>query len=126
MLYVLTNVETNLASVDPTIFRSYAGLVEDRKIQKAFTREIVSEFNLTRKMLNDVFGGKELEARRPRMVKTLKVRDNGLRILHDQQIELLQKWRRHNKSNNRKAAREMLPDLLLSINAIASGLRTTG
>jgi phosphoenolpyruvate carboxylase len=126
MYYVLTNVETNIASADPKIFRSYAALVADKKLRSTFTREIVSEFNLSRSMLNDVFGGDDLDLRRPRMVKTLKVRENGLRLLHEQQLNLLARWRKKNETGKTKEANAMLPDLRLSVNAIASGLRTTG
>jgi phosphoenolpyruvate carboxylase len=60
------------------------------------------------------------------MWKTLHLRTEALRILHLQQIALLRKWRGLRASGDEKAADAMLPDLLLSINAIASGLRTTG
>ncbi len=126
MYYVLTNVETNIASADPEIFRNYAALVEDKKLRAVFSREITTEFNLTRKMLNDVFGGEDLDLRRPRMVKTLKVRENGLRLLHEQQLSLLQRWRKKQQQGKIKEANAMLPDMRLSINAIAAGLRTTG
>jgi phosphoenolpyruvate carboxylase len=43
-----------------------------------------------------------------------------------QQIALLRQWREYSNSGNSDAADAMLPQLLLSINAIASGLRTTG
>jgi len=126
MLYVLTNVETNTASVDPQIFKKYAALVPDRALRDRFVRDITKEFNLTTHMLNEVFGGRDVTERRPRMVKTLKIRENGLRLLHDQQIEVLRSWRAARAGKRSAQAQAMLPDLLLSINAIASGLRTTG
>ena len=43
-----------------------------------------------------------------------------------QQIDLLRRWRALRKSGDESAADKMLPSLMLSINAIASGLRTTG
>lgn len=126
MLYVLTNVETNIASADDSIFRAYAGLVRDAGLRRIFLREIISEFNLTRKMLDEVFGGGDLERRRPRMVKTLKLRHRGLRLLHTQQIAQLKRWRTLRDAGKKREANDMLPELLLSINAIAAGLRTTG
>jgi phosphoenolpyruvate carboxylase len=60
------------------------------------------------------------------MWKTLHLRTEALRILHLQQIALLRQWRRLRADDDESAANAMLPDLLLSINAIASGLRTTG
>jgi len=49
-----------------------------------------------------------------------------LQVLHLQEIHLLKKWRALKAAGNEADAEAMLPDLLLSINAIASGLRTTG
>ncbi|NJL28263.1 MAG: phosphoenolpyruvate carboxylase, partial [Thermoanaerobaculia bacterium] len=66
------------------------------------------------------------DARRPRMLKTLELRADALRRLHEHQVRLLKEWRGHQAADRRKQAEELLPTLLLSINAIASGLRTTG
>jgi phosphoenolpyruvate carboxylase len=60
------------------------------------------------------------------MWKTLQLRAEALRILHEQQIALLRRWRGLQAKGDEMAANALLPDLLLSINAIASGLRTTG
>ena len=60
------------------------------------------------------------------MIKTLGIREEPLRVLHLHQITLLRKWRGLQQSGDGAAAEAMLPDILLSINAIASGLRTTG
>ena len=86
---------------------------------------LLQEWDLTRAMLDRLRGG-AMAARRPRMSKTLGLRAEALRILHFQQIALLRKWRGLRASENENAASALLPDLLLSINAIASGLRTTG
>jgi phosphoenolpyruvate carboxylase len=72
-------------------------------------------------MMSLVFGG-ALEKRRPRMLKTLALRDSGLRALHVHQTKLLAEWRAAEPA----AKNRLLPEVLLSINAIASGLRTTG
>jgi phosphoenolpyruvate carboxylase len=124
--YVLTNVETNLASADLSIMKDYAGLVRQPELRKSFYGEISSEYLRARKMLDLIFGGKTVEQRRPRMLKTLGLRDAPLRVLHRQQVELLHRWRQLREKDRQKEANAMLPDLLLSINAIASGLRTTG
>jgi phosphoenolpyruvate carboxylase len=47
-------------------------------------------------------------------------------VLHQQQITLLREWRSHLATDQISQADALLPKLLLSINAIASGLRTTG
>ena len=123
--YVLTNVETNLASADVELMRAYASLVGDEAVRGEFFDRVLAEFERTERMLNAIFGGEALPERRPRMVKTLKLRDARLRVLHQQQIDLLARWRPLRERDS-AAADELLPQLLLNVNAIASGLRTTG
>jgi len=123
--YVLTNVETNLASANLDLMRDYAGLVEDKELKKRFLGMAFEEFEKTRAMLAELFQG-HMADRRPRMAKTLDIREAPLRVLHQQQIDLLRQWRNHLANDRRTAADALLPKLLLSINAIASGLRTTG
>jgi phosphoenolpyruvate carboxylase len=123
--YVLTNVETNLASANLELMKDYASLVTDPELRERFLNEIINEFERTKTLLMELFEG-EMQARRPRMAKTLQIREAPLRVLHQQQIRLLQQWRGQLAACQQVAADELLPQLLLSINAIASGLRTTG
>ena len=125
LAYVLTNVETNLASANLDLMQAYAGLVTDHATRSKFVKTITDEFQLTEKLLAELFDGSMAE-RRPRMAKTLAIREEPLKILHHQQIALLKEWRAHLEKDNQTAADALLPKLLLSINAIASGLRTTG
>jgi phosphoenolpyruvate carboxylase len=125
LTYVLTNVETNLASANLPLMHAYAGLVEDAALRERFLAIIDAEFERTRALLAELFDG-DMAERRPRMAKTLAIREAPLRVLHHHQITLLRKWRKHLVAGNQHEADALLPDLLLSINAIASGLRTTG
>jgi phosphoenolpyruvate carboxylase len=124
LYYVLSNVETNMASADLSIMNDYAQLVTDPKVREHIFGIIESEFQRTSEQLRKVFGG-SLEERRPRMGKTLLLRARALALLHGQQIEIIKEWRSAQKDNPIKAE-ALLPRVLLSINAIASGLRTTG
>ena len=123
--YVLMNVETNLASADREIMTHYAGLVGNPGVRAAFLGRIMDEFDRTYTLLNECFGRSTMD-RRPRAAKTLRLRADALRVLHAQQIDLLSRWRAGQKAGDEAAAKQMLPELMLSINAIASGLRTTG
>ena len=115
--YVFTGVDTNVVSADLELMRAYAGLVHDSRIRERFMAMIESEFAMTREHLDNLFP-RALPARRPRFAKTLAIREEPLRTLHLQQIELLRHWRKEGGS--------WPPELLFSINAISSGLRTTG
>lgn len=124
LYYVLSNVETNLASADLSIMEDYAKLVSDKAVRERIFLIISSDFKKTRGQLRKVFGG-SLTQRRPRMGKTLQLRASALAILHEEQIKTLAAWRK-NRIEDPSKAEELLPRVLLSINAIASGLRTTG
>jgi phosphoenolpyruvate carboxylase len=123
--YVLTNVESSLASADTELMDLYASLVEDETLRSRFQSQIRAEWDSTQLALEQLRGG-SLKNSRPRMLKTLGLRSEALRVLHHQQVVLLREWRGRVHSVNVAGADALLPELLLSINAIASGLRTTG
>jgi phosphoenolpyruvate carboxylase len=86
---------------------------------------ILAEYRRTQDILKELFGGTFAE-RRPRLAYTLEIREQPLLVLHRQQVALLRDWRAQVAQGNAQAADAMLSDLLVSINALASGLRTTG
>lgn len=123
--FVLNNVETNLASANLELMGLYADLVANADVREKIFAKIRDEFVLTGEMINEVMGG-HLTSRRPRFFKTLEVRADALKVLHHQQVALLRKWRHIQASDDQQAADRLLPEVMLSINAIAAGLRTTG
>lgn len=123
--YVLTNVETNLQSANREILQQYGELCTDAALREKFMGLILDEFDLTKELLTEILGG-DFETRRPRMNKTLISRDEPLELLHAQQIELIKQWRALKNEGKEDEAENLFPKILLSINAISSGLRTTG
>ncbi len=123
--YLLINIETNLMSADLEVMQEYAALVKDDEIRRGFMDKIADEFRSAGRMLERVLGG-GFEARRPRLWGTLVRRAPALRALHTTQIALLTEWRGLLAAGDAAAAAERLSRVQLSINAIASGLRTTG
>ena len=123
--YVLTNIESALVSANEDWMRRYASLVPDAALRERFLGLILGEFQRTKEALGQFFAG-EFTVRRPRLAFTLDIREQPLSVLHAQQIELLRTWRGLLATGDQSAADAMIPDLLISINALASGLRTTG
>jgi phosphoenolpyruvate carboxylase len=123
--YVLTNIESSLVSANLEIMESYAGLVGDAVLRNEFMGRILSEYDRTTRMLGSLFSG-SFEERRPRLAETLGIREGALGMLHRQQIALLREWRGMLAGGETAKAEQLLPDILVSINALASGLRTTG
>jgi len=100
-------------------------LVEDAASRDRFLGIILSEFEETRARIEELFQGTFAE-RRPHPAYTLAFREAPLQVLHYQQVALLRHWRGLVASGDHEAADALVTDLLISINAIASGLRTTG
>jgi len=123
--FVLTNAETNLSSAERSLMEKYATLCPPDERVTAVFRQIMEEFDLAQMMLREVLGG-DSATRRPRFTKTHQIRADALLALHTQQITLLRDWRAALAAEDNKSAERLLIDLLLCINAIASGLRTTG
>jgi phosphoenolpyruvate carboxylase len=122
---VLANIESSIVSANPDWMREYAGLVPDAAIRDRFLGIILAEYDRTQAVLTDLFDG-SFDVRRPRMAFTLAIREQPLTMLHQQQLSLLRVWREKVAAGDSEAAEGIIPDILVSINAVASGLRTTG
>jgi phosphoenolpyruvate carboxylase len=123
--FVLTNAETNIQSAERSIMETYRGLAPDsEEVNNVFT-VILKEFDVVREMLRDILGG-DSATRRPRFTMTHQIRADALSALHDQQVRLLRTWREAKTANDTARIESLFSDLLVCINAIASGLRTTG
>ncbi len=119
--YLVSNAATSIATADLPTMRAYADLVEDPSIRTRVMDAIEDEYVRTQRMLEQMYGG-PLSEQRPETHTLLQLRQPGLGSLHCEQIELLKAWR----SASDEEAPGLLSELLLLVNAIASGLRTTG
>jgi phosphoenolpyruvate carboxylase len=119
--YIFYNVESNLASADPDIMQRYAALVTSTTLRERFLTPVLEEYRRTQEEVGRLMP-EPLEQRRPRFHKTLQSRDDGLDLLHREQVRLLRQWRKEGD----QAGETLVRSLLLTVNAIASGLRTTG
>jgi phosphoenolpyruvate carboxylase len=116
--YLLTNVETMVYSASLEIMEQYAALVGDSEVRERFMGQVRTEYLRTRRLLEAILP-EAFSSRRPRMHKTLSLREPPLADLHRTQVQLLGSWRASHEE-------DVLARLLLVTNAIAGGLRTTG
>jgi phosphoenolpyruvate carboxylase len=123
--YIASNVATSIATVDTGIMRDYAMLVDDPAIRERILGMIADEYERTKELLELLYGG-PLEEKLFNVYRFISVRQEGLRMLHRLQIDLLRSWRGLKREDRSKEADALLPELLLTVNAIASGLRSTG
>ena len=123
--YMLKNASTSVLAANRSMMKLYGGMVTDRKLRQQFLTRILAEHSLTRKMLDELSGSKLTEGR-PRLRKVIALRESAIDLLHEQQVGLLKDWRKHVAAGDRKEADALLPQMLLSLNAIAAGLQATG
>ncbi len=123
--YVLLNVDTSLASANIELMLEYSKLWPNEESRERLMNLVIDELKLCREMLDKVLGG-SLEKRRPKLTRTLNKRSAALRQLHLQQIRLLRKFRHQLTALPEHEKESLLLRLMLTINAIAGGERTTG
>ncbi|NBC83549.1 MAG: phosphoenolpyruvate carboxylase [Bacteroidetes bacterium] len=115
--YVLTNVDTSLASTDKEIMNWYADLVTDKKVKNTILPMLMEEYERTTTMLQLLLKKPMVERRKNHYYST-QLRAEPLRNLHRLQINLLQVWRQGEK--------KYTDPLLRGINAIANAIGSTG
>ncbi|HEY1015188.1 MAG TPA: phosphoenolpyruvate carboxylase [Herpetosiphonaceae bacterium] len=123
--YIISNVATSVASTDVGMMREYAALVEDADLRARILDDILAELARTTRMLEAVYGG-PLAERRPNVARANAARQDGLALLHRQQLRMLRDWRGLRAAGAHQEAEALLLKLLLTVNALASGLGTTG
>jgi phosphoenolpyruvate carboxylase len=122
--YLVTNVSTSVLTADVDVMRAYAELVDDAGVRQGILDRILAELARTEIELEHLLDG-PLRGRRPRITRAVALRHSALRALHREQIALLRRWREAQRDQEEEAD-GLLTQLLLTLNAIAGGLRTTG
>jgi phosphoenolpyruvate carboxylase len=121
--YIISNTASSVMMTDPLIMRQYGSLVRDEAMRERVMGQIFDELQRTNLALEQIYGG-PLAQQRPNVYQILHFRDKPLQRLHAQQVALLGKWRQ--LPADHPEAQGTLSQLLLTINAIANGLGTTG
>lgn len=113
------NVEMTLAKTDIDIARLYVQSLVEPSLHAIF-QEIADEHDRTVAEILNLTGEPSLIAARPLLQRTLAVRADYLRPVHYLQVELLGRHRSGSEEPELRRA------LLITVNAIAAGLRNTG
>ena len=123
--YLLTNIDSSLASTDEEIFKQYAQLASDVPQSNEILAQMLKEYNLTKLMIDSILVNPISERRKNHYYSTL-LRADALRPLHQHQVSLLAQWRKLNNEGNFSRADSILLELLRCINAIAGAIGYTG
>jgi len=122
--YVLTNIDTSLASTDEEIMKMYAQLVENPVVRNTILNLLLTELEKTRRLMQELLD-RPMHERRKNHFYSTALRAEALDILHKNQIENLNRWRGFN-GKNQEEKNKLLNQLLISVNAIANAMGTTG
>ncbi len=123
--YILTNIDSSLASSDENIFALYAQLAADVPGSNQIFNKLAEELNRTRRMI-DVLLIRPISERRKNHYYSTLLRSEAMEPLHRQQVYLLAKWRTFISEGKTQEAELILFELLRCINAIAGAIGFTG
>jgi phosphoenolpyruvate carboxylase len=115
---IISNTANNVMLANRDLMQQYASLVENDELRNRLMRQILDELERTTHVLTEIYGGALFE-KRTNVAQVILLRQEPLKHLHQQQIELLRTWRA-------AQSQDLLVQLLLTVNAIANGLGTTG
>jgi phosphoenolpyruvate carboxylase len=122
--YSLIQIETNLLNTDKRIMNIFAGMVPEADTRDALMELILSDFETCLQQI-ELIMGEPTETRRFSRLENNRIRKEGLAILHQIQIQSLKEWRTIRESDPDKSE-QLLLMLLLLVNALAGGLKSTG
>jgi phosphoenolpyruvate carboxylase len=122
--YVLTNIDTSLATTDIEIMKRYAELVNDKKVRETVLQILLTELEKTQSLMQELLG-RPMHTRRKNHFYSTGLRAEALDILHKNQIKNLKLWRNPELTNPAEKEK-LLKELLISVNAIANAMGTTG
>jgi phosphoenolpyruvate carboxylase len=123
--YVLTNVDSSLASSNKVIFEKYARLASEVPHSTEFVKQLTEELSRTRDMIDFILKDPISKRRENHYYSTL-LRAEAMDPLHEHQVNLLNNWRTNLLQGNTEEADRILFELLRCINAIAGAIGFTG
>ena len=121
---LLSNVQMALFKAQMDIAKEYSNLWADKKRSNEIYQKIATEYFLTVKEVLNIAEIDALMAETPLLQYSLQRREPYLDPLNHIQIKVLGRHREHIATSSEESP--WLAELLLTINAIAAGMRNTG
>ncbi len=120
--YLIIQIETNLLNSDPTIMNKFADYVQNHELKSEIMSLIMDDYNFALAATDHVMGS-EKATRRSTKVKDSQLRKEALDMLHELQLRYLGMKRNAKSGDN---ISNLLNHLLLTVNALSGGLKSTG
>lgn len=120
----LIQIESSLLNADVEIMKKFAGLVHNRELEDELLGMIISDYETCREKIVSIMG-EPVETRRQSRLESIGLRQEPLRVLHNIQLEYLEQWRSL-AENDPEQGNVYLLKLLVLVNALSGGLKSTG
>jgi phosphoenolpyruvate carboxylase len=117
----INNLQMALMKADLQTAKEYIYLVEDQTIAERIFKDISTEYKVTRDILLQITGNKELLDHTPNIQESIYKRNPYVDPLNFLQVHLIQNMR-----NTAEPSDELLTEVLLTISGVAAGLVNTG
>ncbi len=122
--YAMIQIETNLLNSDIGIMEAFAAQLEDEATRQELMQLILDDYQNGLGKIDELIEG-TVEERRVSKLENIKLRNKALHTLHDIQLDYLIKWRNLN-GEDAALKNQYLLRLLLLVNALSGGLKSTG
>lgn len=122
--YLMIHIETNLLDVNPEVMQRFAELVGDEQIRRYLLDMILADYQAALKYTGAILAD-PLSERRMEKLTAKQLRHASLQALHRIQLHDLQRYRTQ-KAAGDQVEPALLNQLLLTVNALAGGLKGTG
>jgi phosphoenolpyruvate carboxylase len=122
--YSLIQIESNLLNSDSEVMKAFADLVPDAQTKKELMDLILADYQICLGKIEELLGA-SVESRRISKLESVKLRNHALKVLHQIQIKYLLQWRDIRETDPARSDQFLL-QLLLLVNALSGGLKSTG
>ncbi|WKK67152.1 phosphoenolpyruvate carboxylase [Lutimonas zeaxanthinifaciens] len=122
--YSLIQIESNLLNSDRKIMNEFADLVEDQRTRDELMDLILKDYDSCLTKVEELMGD-SVASRRISKLENNKLRNDALQVLHEIQIDYLKKWRELREMDQEQSD-QYLMELLLLVNVLSGGLKSTG
>lgn len=122
--YSMIQIESNLLNSDPAIMKAFAALSPDTQTVGDLMDLILTDYKTCLDKIAQIMGA-SAEARRISRLENNRLRKNALETLHEIQLEYLKHWREIRQTKPEEGE-QYLRQLLLLVNALSGGLKSTG
>ncbi len=121
---LIDNLQMALAKADLQIAKQYAQMVKDDVIRDRIFSQVEREYELTCNLILQITNQSEILDNVPVIQESIRLRNPYVDPLSYLQVQLLAELREIRETDSDD--QDLLREVLLTINGIASGLRNTG